>query len=523
MATQLQLVMEANSKLLTHAKVVNPLGCSIVIDKHIRKPVLIMKGKPSQTRVQIPREDFPLSSLRLHDSLLVAQLCLDSIDHFALEVVVSQYTVNRTKLVIGTYIKDPRYDETADEVTTAYLPLIIPRNKWVQVVFHVAGIAHSVFNLPCISWIDTITLTGAGKMSCLFVSSDEQSCIDAAPEGMALFAVPAFVPPIWKTATASHEHLSSPLAVGTRSVTQLTSDLPFVTAAGLRVESPPSVALSLSMHSVIPQRLQPLKDTVVVSPSYPQAPGRSATGEVGAALGEGLFHSLSKCDYIRLVDNEDMVAKAEHATISCSYGDGHRQQASQEATAGRPYVPARGTANSSAGGLSGWEQPPEERASAPAAVSLTRASKVDATKRPPQKLRGIPSLPGPSDTERVQRIIASRKSRVTPTQRSVSSSGDDGRGNVSRRQQRLRRRMRVLRANEQKASKAAAAKALVASELPLSQRVSAAVAEDSIEAAPICGYGFGYLGVLKPNGEYEEDEEANLNLEGALTLLTDGE
>ncbi|TPP47782.1 hypothetical protein CGC21_1820 [Leishmania donovani] len=471
MATELQLVMEANSELLAHAKVANPRGCSIHVDKHIQKPVLIMKGTPSQTRVQVPREDRPLSSLRLHNSLLAAQICLNSTDHFAVEIVVSQYTVKRTKLIIGTNVAAARYDKTDDELTTAYLPLIIPRNKWVQVVFHVAGIVHTVFNLPCITCIDAITLTGTGKISCVFTSSDEQSCIAATPEGMALFAVPAYVPPIWKTAAATPEHLSSLLNIDSRSDIPFTSDVSFGTAAAPCAESPSSPASPLSTHSVILPRLKLLKETAV-PPSYPHV-SSSASEQVGAALGKGSYSAPSQCDYIRLVDNEDIVAKDEHSTISCSYGDGHRQQASQDTVAGRSCGAARGAANSTACGLSGWEQFPEER------------------------------------------------HRVMPRQGSLNSGGDDGRSNISRRQQRLRRRMRVLRANEQKANKTAAAKALVASELPLSQRVAAV--EDSTEAAPICGYGFGYLGVLKPNGEYEEDDDANLNLEGALTLLTDNE
>ncbi|KAG5482802.1 hypothetical protein LSCM1_06832 [Leishmania martiniquensis] len=521
MATELQFVMEANSKLLMHAKVVNPRGCSIDIDKHIRKPVLIMKGAPSQTRVQIPREDRPLSSLRLHNSLLAAQICLDSTDHFALEIVVSQYTVNRTKLVIGTYVKTARYDETAEELTTAYLPLIIPRSKWVQVVFHVAGIAHSVFHLPSITCIDTITLTGTGKMSCVFTSSDEQSCIDAAPESMALFAVPAYVPPIWKTASAPSEHRSPPLVVETVTKTVLKGDVPSAIAAAARVESPPSAATPLSMHSVIPPRLQPLQETAT-PPSYPHLSStKSASVQVGAPLGKGSPSLTSKCDYIRLVDSEDITIRDEHATASSSYGEGHRQQALQEANTGKSSGVVRAAAINTPGGLSAWEQFSEEPTAAPVTASSARAGRVDAAKRPPRKPKGVTASPGSGDNERLQRIIASRKRRVVPAQVSASSSGDDGRSSSSRRQQRLRRHMRVLRANEQKVNKAAAAKTLVASELPLSQRV--AVAEDLTEAAPICGYGFGYLGVLKPNGEYEEDESANLNLEGALTLLTDAE
>ncbi|KAG5509053.1 hypothetical protein JKF63_06061 [Porcisia hertigi] len=522
MATTLQLVMEANNKLLTSAKVMNPRGCSIDIDKCIQRPVLIMKGKPSQTRVQIPREDRPFSSLRLHSSLLVAQICLDSMDHFAVEVVVSQYTVNQTKLIIGTYVKNARYDETAGELTTGYLPLIIPRNKWVQVVFHIAGITQSVFHLPSITTIDRVTLTGTGKMSRVFTSSDERSCIDSTPEGMALFAVPAYAPPIWKTAVPSRELQSSSLTLDTRPGTSSAGDLPLGTTIPSRTESPPSVTSSSPKHSVMPPRLQPLESTLM-SPSYYLMPSSRTTSElVGVPSRNGSSRLPSKCDYIRLVDDDDTVSKDGLVTGSCFYGDGHRNQAFQEVGPSRSYGAGRGAANSAVGSLSGWEEPPEDRASAVVTASSARVGKVDTVKRPPQKLKSRPAPPGSSDKERLQRIIASRKLRVTPGSGLLSGTGGDGRSNSSRRQQqRLRRRMRVLRANEQKVNKAAAAKTLVASKVPLSQRVE--VAEDSAEAAPVCGYGFGYLGVLKPNGEYEEDESANLNLEGALTLLTDSE
>lgn len=531
MTAALQLVMEANSKLLTSAKVANPRGCSIDIDKLIHKPVLIMKGSTSQTRVRIPREDRPLSSLRLHDSLLVAQISLNSMEHFALEVVVSQYTVSRTKLVIGTHIRAARFDQNAEDLTTAYLPLIIPRNKWVQVVFHIAGIAHSVFNLPSITCIDTITLTGTARMCCVFTSSDEQSCIDATPDGMALFAVPAYAPPIWKTAISTPDHSSIPLPVlEARNASPVVGELPSISASATASESPPPIASPLSKHQAMPPRLEPIRDVVATPPS-PKGPSSSNSAVPMAALplAKAPVRSPPRCEYIRLVDDDDLATRSELAAVSSSYPETHRQTLSnQDGGNGRVYGGTRGGGggvDAAGGGLGGWENPPDERPGAGSASPPPRNGKAEALKKPMQrKPRSGPGLPGPpgaGDNERLQRIIASRKRRVAPRQGSVSGGGDSGRGTGSRRQQRLRRRMRAMRANEQKVNKAAAAKGLLASELPLSERIS--LAEEAVEAAPVCGYGFGYLGVLKPNGEYEEDEDANLRLAGALTLLTDGE
>jgi hypothetical protein len=189
----------------------------------------------------------------------------------------------------------------------------------------------------------------------------------------------------------------------------------------------------------------------------------------------------------------------------------------------------RGAADNTSGGLGGWEQPSDERRPGAATSSPGRAAKVEPSRRPPPR-KGAAGSPGsgPGDSERLQRIIAARKRQVSPRQNITAATGPRSRSTGSRRQQRLRRRMRVLRANEQKVNRAAAAKTLAASEIPLAQHAELpadcmASSATSLFDAPLCGFGFGYLGVLKSNGEYEEDEDANLNLRGALTLNSDGE
>ncbi|KPI83766.1 hypothetical protein ABL78_7201 [Leptomonas seymouri] len=519
MSSSLQLVMEANSKLLSSAKVTNPRGCSLDIDSHLQKPVLTLKGAVPMTSIRLPREDRPLSSLRLRDSLLVAQICLDALSHFALEIVTSQSGTRRIKLIIGTHIKAAKYDESADEFATACLPLIIPRCKWVQVVFHVVGIVQSFFSLPPYKYIDTITISGTGKMCSLYTCSDEQACFDATPESLALFAVPAYAPPIWKSAGTFTEGATSLPALEAANSAP-TADAfvhsPSPLHSASLSPSPLPVHDKLSGH---PCRLQPLVSSPPVSASPPNA----------ASMREEPTRSNQKCDYIRLVEDESGSAAEEGYSGRTFFGEIYHQSGGQEGGNRRLLGNgARSATDSLGGGLGCWEQPVDERKSEGAATPPGRLGRAEPQRRPQQKSVNGSSNNAAATNERMQRIIAARKRQVSLRQSNAGASGPRGRSTGSRRLQRFRRRMRVLRANEQKVNRAAAAKALAASDIPLSQRVE--LPEDVLAStptpsseAPVCGFGFGYLGVLKANGEYEEDEDANLNLWGALTLNSDDE
>lgn len=529
MASSIQMVMEPSSKLLSSAKVTNPRGCSIEVDRHLQKPVLAIKGSISDTSVRLPREDRPLSSLRLHDSLLVAQVCLDALSHFALEIVVSQSGPRRTKLIIGTQVKSAKYDEETEAFTTAYLPLIIPRSKWVQVVFHIAGIVQSVFALPPCKCIDTITVAGTARLCSLCTSSDEQACIDATPENMALFAVPAYAPPIWKSASATIETSTSlPQLEAASSAPAADSFAPAQSSscsASLSPSPPPA-------HEKLPGRPSHLLPLVSSPPPEPVIKPAGGSTRVDSA------RPNPKCDYIRLVEDEGNATADDAYTGRAPFGDLYQPSAGLEGGGGggggnnrRLFGNgARNAAdNAASGGLGGWETSADDRKSEAAATSPGRTGRAEPPKRPVPR-RSLTGPPNSSavDHERMQRIIAARKRQVSPRQNIAAPGGPRSRSNGSRRQQRLRRRMRVLRANEQKVNRAAAAKTLTASELPLSQHIelpddAAVLTPASPADAPLCGFGFGYLGVLKANGEYEEDEDANLNLCGALTLNSDGE
>lgn len=522
MTSGLMLVMEAGNKLLASAKVTNPRGCSIETDRHLEKPVLVLKGTVSETSVRLPREDRPLSSLRLQDSLLVAQVCLDALNHFALEVVLSQGGARRTKLLVGTHIKTAKYDESTEDFTLAYLPLIIPHGKWVQVVFHIAGIVQSVFALPPCKCIDSIAIAGTGKMCSLYASSDEQACIDATPESMALFAVPAYAPPIWKSACSAAE---SPTFL---------PQLEAVSGASAADAFPQAQSLSCSASP--PPSPPPAQEKPLGPPSHLLPPVTSPPTEltqkssVVSARAESA-RSSQRCDYIRIIEDEGNPAADEANSGRAQFGGAYPQLGGADGGNRRAFGNgARSVADNAGGALSGWEQLTDDRKPETAATSPGRTGRAELSRRPPgRSLTGSPNGGGTAaDNERMQRIIAARKRQVPPRQNSTGTGGLRGRSTSLRRQQRLRRRMRVMRANEQKVNSAAAAKALTASDIPLSQHIEltedfAASTPVSLSDAPLCGYGFGYLGVLKANGDYEEDEDANLNLRGALTLNSDDE
>ncbi|CAD2221852.1 hypothetical protein AGDE_15776 [Angomonas deanei] len=163
-----------------------------------------MKGDLSKNRFQIPRDERPLSALNISHQLVTLQLFLSSTDDFAVEFNISQSTVAAIKLVIGTHIKETSVDTLHDK-RVYRLPLIIPRGKWVQVIFHLSGIMRYLFNLPPMRSIDGFAFMGSGKILKMSCGSSEQACIDSTPKGMALFAVPAYAPPVWTSAAAKTE------------------------------------------------------------------------------------------------------------------------------------------------------------------------------------------------------------------------------------------------------------------------------------------------------------------------------
>lgn len=160
---------------------------------------MVIEGDLTQSRVQIPKEDRPVSSLQLNHSLVVLQIMIPSSGQFLLELNVSNSPVTRMRLSAATFIS--RADVVdAKGMAHAKIPLVIPRNCWVQIVFHVGGIFTHLFRLPAVKWIDSVVLAGSCKVRKVMTCADEATAIESKPGGMLLFAVPAYGPPVWQTA-----------------------------------------------------------------------------------------------------------------------------------------------------------------------------------------------------------------------------------------------------------------------------------------------------------------------------------
>lgn len=539
-------IVTPSPEFLKLAKVLNPKGCSIEQDKSLRENILVMKGDPTQTRVQLPREDRPSSSLQLRHSLVTLQVNLNAIDHFGIELTLSQSAVVRMKLVIGTYIREARHDQSINGMCTAHLPLIIPRNRWVQVVFHISGIVDYLFGMPPIKSIDTIALTGTARVSRLMTSSDEQTCIDATPEGMALFAVPAYAPPIWITAakvvgvdgnnsstntatnpnnpnsnTSSSTKKNSAETAALAAARRATADSPDEKHSSLPPLSTGSSSSNLAGNRPpsIPTKLEPVDrgegaSTRMTTPDSASCNARNSSlpsPQPSSAPPTSSNRRGPKPQYIRLVDGNDFQpvqpktsnnsASPRRVLTSGNLGAG----GAADRTGGEVWVE-----------ISGWEEDPSD----------TPQSSNSKTEKPPKK----PKKEGNAADERNQKLLASRKARAASqqsrgasTQRSTTK--EDAPSPAVRRRRRARRRLQILKANEVKNNKLMVAKMLHASEIPIT---GSNMPPDSgnpetptvsqISHDPKYGYGFGYLGILREDGEYEVDENADLRMKGALTL-----
>lgn len=517
------------------AKVCNPKGCYIELDKGLRENILVMKGDPSQTKVQLPRENRPSSSLQLRHSLVALQVHLNAIDHFGIEFTLSQNPAIRMRLVIGTFIREAKHEQSLNDMCNAYLPLIIPRNRWVQVVFHISGIIDYLFGMPPIKSIDSIALTGTARVSRLMTSTDEQTCIDATPDGMALFAVPAYAPPIWKTAakrTSSGEDSecqNSVLLNTSNSEINATSAEKAAATAWLppTADSPdnnkkfrhalPPLSNTSSLNGTqTPSAANKIEAVEAASPSTPfdrsgtridtlLAPQSSSAPPSASSNRSATCHH-SFPSYIRLVEGSDRHVIQTKVSTSSSYPR-RVGPSSRENYTGETWVE-----------VTGWEEDQDE-----IAVSEKTIVKPVAGKKSKKKEGAI--------DEKNLKAAKSRKGRgqsqgKATSQRSLNPllSKDDS-SSISpalRRRRRVRRRLQILKENEKKNMKNLVAKSLHASELPIAissvpHSPSSLTSEDHLHD-PKYGYGFGYLGILREDGEYEVDENADLQMKGALTL-----
>lgn len=500
-------IITPNLDFLKLAKVVNPKGCSIEQDKSLRECVLVMKGDPSQTRIQLPREDRPSSSLQLRHSLVTLQVNLNVVDHFGMELTLSQSPTVRMKLIIGTFIREATHDQSLNGICTAHLPLIIPRNRWVQVLFHVSGIIDYLFGMPPIKSIDTVALIGTARIGKLMTSSDEQICIDATPEGMALFAVPAYAPPIWSTAMKTENEKNS--NADAAAAASPTGDCP--TADSDNMKNAPATLPPLSNTSASspggssrapsrPVKLEPVER----NPDFPRASTSEPTSApcVRSAMSQPPPPSTpppsrrapsNKPTYIRLVDN------SEYQPI---------QPRANNSAFPRRVTSSRDPGVYSGEGceISGWVEDSYDTPPIPKREKEDRKVKKD----------------DGTTEERNQRGLAIKKNKVAQSKAAPQKKEDACMSPAVRRRRRVRRRLQILKANEVKNSKNMVSKSLLASEISITGNAvppDVSVLTDSDHTHdPKYGYGFGYLGILREDGEYEVDENADLRMKGALSL-----
>lgn len=231
-----ELFAPQGSNPLTTVKVGNPRCTKVEFDRTVRSNVLVIEGDLTQSRVQIPKEDRAAPSLQLNHSLLIVQILIPSSGQFLLELNVSHSQQTKMRLSAATFVS--RADVVdAKGMAHAKIPLVIPRNCWVQIVFHVGGIFSHLFHLPHVKWIDSVLLAGSCRIRKILTCAEEATAIETKPPGMLLFAVPAYGPPVWQTA-----------------VDQKQSDLPPPSAE--KLSPPPSKANEVSARTVVRETKQ---------------------------------------------------------------------------------------------------------------------------------------------------------------------------------------------------------------------------------------------------------------------------
>ena len=203
-----ELFAPQGSNPLTTVKVGNPRCTKVEFDRTVRSNVLVIEGDLTQSRVQIPKEDRASPSLQLNHSLLIVQILIPSSGQFLLELNVSHSQQTKMRLSAATFVS--RADVVdAKGMAHAKIPLVIPRNCWVQIVFHVGGIFSHLFHLPHVKWIDSVLLAGSCRIRKILTCAEEATAIETKPPGMLLFAVPAYGPPVWQTAVEQKQEATA--------------------------------------------------------------------------------------------------------------------------------------------------------------------------------------------------------------------------------------------------------------------------------------------------------------------------
>ncbi|ESL11491.1 hypothetical protein TRSC58_00757 [Trypanosoma rangeli SC58] len=591
---------------LSAAKVQNESCCAIMHDRALHASVLVLKGGLAHARVEIPCECHQLLSNKFPQLLIILQTCLGSFDSFALEVAMHVCSSLRVELTIGTQFSKATVEDASGEVIASKMPLIIPRNRWVQVVFHVSGILTHLLNLSPIQSLDSIALSGTCKTSRLTVCNNEGEAINLAPGDMALFAVPAYAPPIWQTAavtaapvvvSASRTPSGSSIVAnsnGTRlpvvgETTMERQRTPIMQRDGtpkrnlqsplLEHPSPKSGVLPTSQPPSLCELVQEKlglatkhkcldAPTATFSPPLPtqqrqREPSSPQTFQPKQNQKQSEFSSTNgNGSYIRLVN---LTNRPQQRNNNAFTRIRSTNSVSKESAVSGSLTPALvTTANVAAPtccsradawcGITGWEEAIDPLGGVNAfssggvecaGQSLLQSNQASVVERNTTGVNNKPSKAVDvqrSKTQQPKKMAEVRKRTVVVSNRCRRGGGgggtdsqgfldsDTGRGtthaakrrDLALRQSRLRERIKLLKEAQLSARRVHEMKKLAASELPIDPLEEAQMMVEGevvdVMKEPRCGYGFGYLGVLREGGGFETDEGADTKLKGALTL-----
>ncbi|KAH9600842.1 hypothetical protein LSM04_008550 [Trypanosoma melophagium] len=568
------ILVPRNSGCLSTARVQNESCCAIKYDRILRSPVLVMKGSLSTTKIRIPREDSPLSFLQLPYSLIVLQTYLSSFDSFALEVSVGISRQLSVKLTIGTQFNKPSAENPNNGVVIAKMPLILPRNRWVQVVIHVSGIVTQILNLPPIKFIDSISLSGTCKASRIMLANDEDEAINATPATMALFAVPAYAPPIWQTAAGviSSTITNNRYTGGADSATLSLSNehLPVVKETLTEIRSagafgkqgealrnrtppkPPSTAPPLNTRPQLPAPQQQPETPPQQEKEQEQLPRKSVSVRKGDSM-----------TYIRLVDETNVsqqrnpiaLMRLRSSNVSGKENIGNPVAASPSPSSAVVSASAHSSPAADAlYSITGWketidiggvsslistspvelsgkgrisqnhESGSEQSAGGGNTKSNSNTSGTDNSNlrtQHPKKVTGVRKhvIHFPS---RSRKTVGADGQSAADNDNGAASANSAKRKGLILRRTRIRKRIKLLREAQLSVRRIHEIKKFPASEMPIDPQEEALmmVGEETVDVLkePRCGYGFGYLGVLHEGGGFETDEGADTKLKGALTL-----
>ncbi|CCW65476.1 unnamed protein product [Phytomonas sp. EM1] len=515
---------------LSTAKIANPKGCFIE-NEDKKRPVLVIQGKVDETRVQIPREEQFLSPLGICDHLLILQLRLPSLNHFALELIITHLGNSRMKLILGTHLKETRCDKPVGRMPVAMLPLIIPRNQWVQVVFHIKGIVDKIFNLSPFNFIDSVSFCGNARIGMMMSSSSEELCLEKSQTKMAVLLVPAYGPPVWSTAVPTPK---DDVPKGVSHLSDLQYDKSDKKDMLKDINFNPNCRASTDSIGSMSRVLSPLPEsssTLLASSGNPNM--ASTTSNSSSSSGSKRLPAITMLDtskktrkYFRLIHTDDSSSSIHNKQNYPTF-----VKRSPQAIFLAKEAVDLGTGKTA---ILGGKQSIEASFENPVTSWVSDIHSCDK-----DTAGGLCRSTGKKDSYMPKTLVARERnvcnSGSSPQQSNILvrkgrplRSNDRG-GDIeislsnAKKKQRDKLRMRLLRQNKAKMPKdlpepKLASEVSIYSIYSSSESPQVDGAACSFFGGPKVGYGVGYLGVLNDEGEYIDDQGVNIRLNKTLAL-----